>query len=296
MKAVPFAYVRPTSIVEACEILGKDDGAQIIAGGQTLVPLLAMRLARPARLVDILRIHGLSGIRHDSGSVVIGATTRQVEAERSILIADRLPLLRKALPWVGHAATRNRGTVGGSVANADNSAEIPLVLVTLGGKIALHDGKTVRTIAPADFFLGPMMTATPQGACLTEIRLPVWSGDFVGAGFQEISARRGDFAFAAAAAQLAIDESGRCSACVVGIGGATAVPAVLETVGLALVGSRLTDTEIGTAVKDAVSRLEMINDSHATPAYRRRVSEVLALRAICEAKADAMAGVAGGRK
>ncbi|MBV9236056.1 MAG: FAD binding domain-containing protein, partial [Xanthobacteraceae bacterium] len=131
MKPAPFDYVRPASIDEACAALAVEESV-VIAGGQTLIPILAMRLARPARLVDIARIPGLAGIREEGDAVVIGATTRQVEAERSAVIAARVPLLARALPFVGHAPTRNRGTLGGSVANADPAAEIPLVLVTLG--------------------------------------------------------------------------------------------------------------------------------------------------------------------
>src|ERR1700733_11666388 len=138
MKPAAFDYVRPQSIEEVCALLADDPDAAIIAGGQTLVPMMAMRLARPTRLIDIARIAALRGIRDDGGAIVIGATTRQAEAEKSAFVARALPLLTKALPWVGHAATRNRGTVGGSVANADPAAEIPLVLVTLGGDIVLR--------------------------------------------------------------------------------------------------------------------------------------------------------------
>ena len=294
MKPAPFNYVRPTSVAEACEILAADDGAQIIAGGQTLVPLLAMRLARPSQIVDVQRIPGLSGIRAEADNIVIGATTRQVAAERSTLVAERLPLLAKALPWVGHGATRNRGTVGGSVANADNSAEIPLVLVTLRGTIIVSDGKATHAIDSDDFFLGPMMTSLNQGMCLTEIRLPVWTGASVGAGFQEISARRSDFAFVSAAAQVKLDSSGQCSDCVIGIGGATPVPMRLEAASAALKGARLTNIEITDAIKGAGDRLEIMKDAHATPEYRRRVIEVLAIRAVRAAKRHAMDAQARG--
>lgn len=137
MKPAPFEYVRPDSLAEACEILAADEDARIIAGGQTLIPMLAMRLARPTRLVDILRLKELKGVRSEDGAIVIGAVTRQVEVERSEEVHRRLPLLIKALPWIGHPPTRNRGTVGGSMANADPSAEIPLVAVTLGAEIEI---------------------------------------------------------------------------------------------------------------------------------------------------------------
>src|SRR6516162_1159170 len=137
MKPAPFDYVRPDSLAEACEVLAGDEDARIIAGGQTLIPMLAMRLARPSRLVDILRLMALRGIRFDGAAIVIGAVTRQVEVERSEIVQRRLPLLARALPLVGQPSTRNRGTVGGSIANADPSAEIPLVAVTLGAEIEI---------------------------------------------------------------------------------------------------------------------------------------------------------------
>ena len=137
MKPAPFDYVRPGSLAEACALLAGDEDARVIAGGQTLVPMLAMRLARPARLVDILRLPELAGISEQPGAIVIGATTRQAQAERDPLIGKALPMLARVLPWVGHPPTRNRGTIGGSIANADPSAEIPLVAVTLGAEIVL---------------------------------------------------------------------------------------------------------------------------------------------------------------
>src|ERR1044072_5824356 len=217
MKAAPFEYVRPRSVEEACGFLSADPDAVIVAGGQTLVPMMAMRLARPTRLIDIARIPELHGTRDDGAAIAVGAATRQVTAANDDLIAHNVPLLAAALPWVGHAATRNRGTIGGAVANADPAAEIPLVLATLNGDIVLRDATGSRTIAARDFFVGPMMTAITPGACIPEIRLPVWQDSRIGVGFQEISARRSDFALVSAAAQIALDGAGQCIACAFGI-------------------------------------------------------------------------------
>src|SRR3954465_704398 len=180
MKAAPFEYVRPGTLLEACSILANDEDALPVAGGQTLVPMLAMRLARPTKLVDILRLPELTGIRRANGSLIIGATTRQVEAESSPLVAADLPLLATALPWVGHPPTRNRGTVGGSVANADPSAEIPLAAVTLGAAILLATGEGERSVPADDFFLGAMLTAIGHGECIRAIRFPVWPHKRIG--------------------------------------------------------------------------------------------------------------------
>lgn len=294
MKPVPFDYVRPISIDEACAALAQDDSV-IIAGGQTLIPMLAMRLARPARLVDIARIPDLAGIREHDGAVVIGATTRQVEAERSAVIARRVPLLAKALPFVGHAPTRNRGTLGGSVANADPAAEIPLVLVTLAGTVVFRDVAGTHQIAAQDFFLGPMMTALPRAAVVTALRFPVWAGEHIGIGFQEISTRASDFAFAAAAAQVALDPSGRCTACAIGVGGATPVPTRLDAVADALTGSAIADADIATALTHALKKIEIMIDSHASPDYRRRAAKALAARALVEARDAAARSLPRGR-
>ena len=207
MKAAAFAYSRPASIEEACALLAADDGARLIAGGQTLVPLMAMRLARPTRLVDIARLPGLAFVREEGDAVAIGAATTQRMAEGDPLVRAKLPLLARALPFVGHTATRARGTVGGSLANADSAAEIALVAVTLGATLSYREGERDETIAAADFFMGPMATALPITAVLTGVRFPAWR-ERVGTGFQEISSRRSDFAFASAAAQVALDPDG----------------------------------------------------------------------------------------
>ena len=164
MKPVAFDYVRPASVEEACALLAADEDARVLAGGQSLIPMLAMRLARPSRLVDIARIPQLSGIREGDGLVTIGATTRQVVAERDPLLARKVPLLAKALPWVGHPPTRRRGTIGGSIVHGDPAAEIALVAVTLEASLAFQSATETGEIAAAEFYLGPMITALPDGA------------------------------------------------------------------------------------------------------------------------------------
>src|SRR5262249_57540483 len=173
MKAAPFDYVRPRDLDEACAILAAEEGARVIAGGQTLVPMMAMRLARPTHLIDIARIPELAFVRQDGDAIVIGATTRQCTIERDRLVAGRLPLLAKAIPWIGHAATRARGTLGGSLAHADPAAELSLVAVALEGSIAYREGAQSSAIAAADFFIAPTITAFPSAACLTGVRFPV---------------------------------------------------------------------------------------------------------------------------
>jgi CO/xanthine dehydrogenase FAD-binding subunit len=289
VKPVPFDYIRPSTIEETCALLAQDGDTRVIAGGQSLVPMLAMRLARPTRLVDILRLPDLSGIRENGDAVVIGATTRQAAAEYDPLIAAKLPLLAKAFPWVGHPATRRRGTIGGSIAHADPSAEIPLVALTLGAEFMVRDVRGTTAIKAGEFFLGPMATAIPQGALLTEIRFPAWPQNHVGTGFHEVNARHSDFAFVCAVAQVALDDAGRCTACAVGIGGLGEFPVRLDHAAKALVGTDLNDTTSAEAVAAAMADLDVWGDLHASADYRRRTGSVLARRALNDARQSATA-------
>jgi CO/xanthine dehydrogenase FAD-binding subunit len=294
MKPAPFDYVRPGTLAEACALLAGDEDARLIAGGQTLVPMLAMRLARPARLIDILRLPELAGIREERGAVVVGATTRQAHAERDPVIRASVPMLARVLPWVGHPPTRNRGTVGGSIANADPSAEIPLVAVTLSADIMLATPDGPTSMPADDFFIGPMLTTIGLGECVSAIRFPVWPQPRIGVGFFEISARRSDFAFVAAAAQVALDEEGRCLDAALGVGGVGDRPLRLDVSSLA--GTELDAASIAEAVNAASADLEAMSDLHASAAYRRRVARVLCIRALEQARVNASAKPAKGAR
>ncbi len=294
MKPAPFDYVRPASLAEACGLLEAYEDARAIAGGQTLVPMLAMRLARPARLIDILRLPELAGIREQPGAVVVGATTRQARAERDPVIRASVPLLAQVLPWVGHPPTRNRGTIGGSIANADPSAEIPLAAVTLGAEILLATAQGERSVPADDFFIGAMLTAIGQGECIRAIRFPVWPHRRIGVGFFEISARRSDFAFVAAAAQVALDDEDRAIEVALGVGGIGDRPLRLDV--SSLKATRLDAASVSDAVHAASRELEPGSDLHASAAYRRRVAVTLGIRALEQARADAAGKSAGGAR
>ena len=288
MKPAPFEYSRPADIDEACALLAADDGARVIAGGQTLVPLMAMRLARPTRLIDIARIPGLAYVRDEGKDIAIGATTRQHVIESDPVVRAKLPLLAKVMPFVGHTATRARGTVGGSLVNGDPAAEIVLVAVTLGATLVWRDGGTDNSIAASDFFLGPMVTALPLTACLAEARFPVWPEPRVGVGFHEINARQSDFAFVSAAAQIALDADGRCTRAAIGIGAATAVPLRLDAVAEALQGQALRRRRgARSRSRPRSPTSKPMADLHASAEYRKRVAVTLAVRAIADAYQDA---------
>lgn len=285
MKAAQFEYERPASIAEACEILAQYDNARVLAGGQTLVPMLAMRLARPSKLVDIYRIQSIKGIEQREGAVVIGAATRQAEVENSAAVRRHLPLLSRALPWVGHPPTRNRGTVGGSIANADPSAEIPLVAVTLGAEIEIANLDGYSSMPADEFFIGAMVTSAMPGDCLTSVRFPVWPEKRIGTAFQEVSARKSDFAFVAAGAQIALDSEGKCERIALGVGGLGDRPISLDVA--SAIGARLDKDSIEEIVRGACRHLETYGDLHASAEYRSRVAVALCSRVLHESLADA---------
>ena len=207
-------------------------------------------------------------------------------------LASSVPMLARVLPWVGHPPTRNRGTVGGSIANADPSAEIPLVAVTLGADIMIATTRGPTSMSADDFFIGPMLTAIGQGECVKAIRFPVWPHQRIGVGFFEISARRSDFAFVAAAAQVALDDDGRCLEIALGAGGVGDRPIRLNV--SSLVGAKLDPASMTEAVHAASADIDAMSDLHASAAYRRRVAAVLCVRALEQARAEAAAKPARG--
>ncbi len=274
-------------------MLASDESARVIAGGQTLVPMMAMRLARPTLLVDISRIAELSYIRADGDAISIGATTRQCLVERDLLIAARLPLLAHAIPFIGHAATRARGTVGGSLANGDPAAELPLIAITLDAVLEYRAGGRSEKIPAHDFYIGPMTTTLPGNAVLTSVRFPVWSGK-VGVGFHEVNARRSDFAFVAAAAQVELGDGGKCKRIAIGVGAATDFPIRLTDAEKKLTGSALEPTTVKNTVVGALADIVPLSDLHASAEYRRRVAANLAARAVADALSHASGKKAHG--
>jgi len=265
------------------------DDARPIAGGQSLAPMMAMRLARPAWLVDIDGITGLKYIRVDGDRLRTGAGTRQRALERDALAGRSVPLLSAALQWVGHAQTRNRGTLGGSLAHADPSAELPLAACVLDAEIGVRSIRGRRRLRAGDLFTGPMTTALDADELIEEIAWPIWSDARAGSAFTEVSIRHGDFALVAAAAQVALDGEGRCLRASFGVGGADATPVVFPEIARTLTGSRLEDDAVAVAAASASTLLEPGEDLHASAAYRRHLSTVLVARAMREARDRARA-------
>lgn len=272
-------------------MLGREgDSAKIIAGGQSLVPMMAMRLSRPSLLVDINEIAGLKFIeagKSEASVVRIGACTRQCVIERDTGLAAQVPMLRDALHWVGHVQTRSRGTLGGSLVHADPAAELPLAAQVLGAELVLRSAAGARSVVAHDFFAGPMMSAIEPNECLEEIRWPIWREQRVGSAFTEISIRHGDFAIVAAAAQIALDDAGRCARAAFGFAGVGQTALAFPRLAERLVGTRLDDEIVQSVVHDAAAELAPSADLHASAAYRTHLARVLGVRVLRTAHADA---------
>jgi CO/xanthine dehydrogenase FAD-binding subunit len=293
MKAAEFDYVRAGSLAEVCDLLADPDiETKIIAGGQTLVPLMVMRMARPERLVDINHVAELQGVRVEGDELVIGACTRQRHAERSPEVQANLPLLALALTFVGHTQTRNRGTVGGSIVNADPSAEIALVATALDATMVCvsRDGETARKASA--FFEDVMTTAIEETECLVAVRFPVWRGGrAMGVGFHEISARASDFAVASAAAQMVLDEAGACERVTLAVGGVAAKPFRVDAAIDALTGALPDDDAIAAAIAHVDPFVEIATEDAAELAYRRGLARTVAERALRDARDAARKGL-----
>ncbi|HSZ98788.1 MAG TPA: xanthine dehydrogenase family protein subunit M [Streptosporangiaceae bacterium] len=284
MKPSPFRYSRPESVADALALL--DMEAKVLAGGQSLVPLLSMRLAAPEHLVDINRLAELSYVKLAGGTVCVGALARHAEVLASPAAAAAQPLLRKALRYVAHPAIRNRGTTVGSLVHADPAGEMPAVLALLGGTVRVASTTGERTIAAGEFFLGPLESAVEPDELAIEAQFPVLSPAGAGTGFAEISRRRGDYAICGVAAMAWLSADGR-------VGGATAaylsvgpVPVVLDLTE-AVAGAAPDATAFPAAADLAREHLRPAADIHATAAYRRHLAGVLTERALLEALAGA---------
>jgi carbon-monoxide dehydrogenase medium subunit len=265
MKAAPFEYSRPADIDEACSMLAADENARVIAGGQTLVPMMAMRLARPTRLIDINRIVGLSYIRADGDAVAIGATTRQCDLERDALVARDLPLLAKAIPWIGHAATRARGTIGGSLANADPHGDLPAVFLALDGEVTAEGPGGQRTISAADLFVDYLQTSLSADEILTAVRVPKAARS----AYVKFNRRAQDWAIVGAAAVI---EGGSARIALTGV---ASTPVRASAAEAAFSGANSAE-----AAEHAADGLDPPSDTAASGEYRAHLTKVLVRRAL----------------
>jgi 2-furoyl-CoA dehydrogenase FAD binding subunit len=280
VKPVAFDYHRPQTISEAVALLAEQrEEAAVLAGGMTLGPMLNLRLVRPRAVVDISRIQALQAVSLRSDVVATGAGLVQNDALRSDVVARELPLLVLALPWVGHFQTRNRGTLGGSVAHADPSAEIPLCLVVSGGTVVLQSRRRERRVPAREFFVGALMTQRRPDEMVTALEWPRAAPD-TGHAFAEIAQRHGDFAIAAAACSLRLGRDDRVEDLSLGVGGVESRPVAIDT---ARFVGRSAD-EIATGLSEhAAAGVTPIEDHSASADYRIALTQVLVERAVGDA-------------
>ena len=289
MKPSPLRLARPRSLEEALALLAEHgDDAKVIAGGQSLVPLLNFRLAAPAVLVDLNRVPALAMVDIAGDSVRVGALCSQRDLERHAAALDACPLLRLALPFVGHVATRNRGTVGGSIAHADAAAELPLLLQTLAGEVEVTGQSGARLVPSEEFLVSHLTSCLEPDEIVTEVRFPV-TGAGWGVGFAEVAPRHGDYAVCAVACALRV-EAGVVAEARLGAGAVSDRPLRLDAAERALVGSRCEPAALESAAGDARGAVDPSDGMHASAEYRRHLTGVLARRASQRAYAMA-AGV-----
>ena len=285
MKPAPFDYFAPTSVDEVRDLLIRyGDDAKILAGGQSLIPVMALRLAQPSVLIDINGVRELDYIRDDaSGGLAIGAITRHRAVERSPLVQQKAPLLASSLEWVGHPQIRNRGTIGGSLAHADPAAELPALAVALDATFTVTNaGGASRTLQAGDFFVSYLTTALAGDDLLSEIYFPSLPAG-AGWSFQEVARRHGDFALVGVAAVVGLGDPGTCSHVRVALFGVA--PTAVRSPGAeqALLGQKPDEQAIAAAAAAIANDIEPLADVHASAAYRMYVATNLVRKALTEA-------------
>jgi carbon-monoxide dehydrogenase medium subunit len=283
MKPAPFRYHRPADLDEALDVLTRT-GGKVLAGGQSLIPILNLRLAEPADIVDINRLTELAYVRSENGGARIGALARHSEVERDGATAARLPILRQALHLVAHPVIRNRGTVVGSLVHADPAAELPAVLALLGGSLTLsRAGGETRTVAADEFFIGPLECTIDPAELAISAYFPVPPGR-TGMDISELSRRHGDFALAGVATLVSVDEERRVETARAACFGVGATPVLVDlsaAVSGIVPGSATEDGRDWAAASDLIrSTIDPDEDIHATAAYRRHLTGVLAARSL----------------
>jgi carbon-monoxide dehydrogenase medium subunit len=279
MKLPPVEYEAPTTVAEAIDLLAEHgDEASVLAGGQSLIPLLALRLARPEVLIDINGIDELSGVSAADGHVAIGATTREYVAEESGTVADTLPLLAAALPLIGHEAIRSRGTIGGSLAHADPAAELPAVARALDAEFVVRGPSGMRVIPAAQWFDGYLTTSRRPDELLTEVRFPA-AGPGTGVSFEEVARRHGDFAIVGLAASL-VFSGGVISEARLAFAGVSDVPVRAAAAEDLLAGERPSAELFDEAARRATEDLDPPADLHGSSDYRKTVAAAVVRRGL----------------
>lgn len=280
MKPAPFSYHAPTSVDEALVLLGElGDQGCILAGGQALLPLMNLRLARPKHLVDINPVAEIDYIRSEDGVLVIGACTRVAALERSREVAEYAPLAAEAAGNIAHPSVRNRGTVGGNIAYADPATELPAVLLAMDGEVVLASTRGRRTLSAMEFFRGPYATARSADELLMEVRLRSWSAG-TGHAFLEFTRKHGSYALVGSAVLVHLDDNGRIDRAAISLCGVDETPVRASAAMELLVGNAPSATLFEEAASAAVSGLDPLPDVKASSAYRLKLARVYVRRAL----------------
>ena len=304
VKAAAFDYLAPRTLDQALTALSAHgDDAKLLAGGQSLAPVLALRLANPAVLIDLNRVAGLDRLQTDgAGDMHIGAMVRSRTLELSPEIARAQPLIHAAMPWVAHVQIRNRGTLGGSLSHADPSAELPAVAIACDAVLTLRSLRGEREVAAESFFKGLFTTALAQDEILTSVRFPGWPATRR-CGFIELARRHGDYAIVGVALTVDIDDSAKVTAARLVLFGASDMPMRARAVESALIGERADSALAARAASAAAAGLDLRSDHQASAEYRRELAQVLTRRALVQAfsapaatVAGAPPGIAGGQQ
>lgn len=290
MKPAPFEYLAPRTVEEALAALQRSspDG-KLLAGGQSLLPLLNLRLARPKVLIDLNAIPTDGGIRETAQSLAVDALTRQSAVERSSLVRERCPILAEAMRHIGHAAIRHRGTIGGSLAHGDPAAELPAVALALDAKFEIARPGGARVVAADEFFLDYLTTALEPDEMLRQISFPVLDS-FTGYGLEEIARRHGDFAIAGVVAIVNLDDAGKVAEARIALFALAPTPVRARKAESSLIGREPDDQVIGGAAALVREVLDPASDTRASAAYRKHAAEILTARALKKAVQVARAG------
>ncbi len=290
MKPAPFEYHAPESLADVTALLAEHgDDAKVLAGGQSLVPMLALRLTRFDHIIDLNRVSELQGVERSNGTLTVKSMTRQSVVEHDAAAGAAVPLLAEAIPLIGHFQIRNRGTVGGSIAHADPASELPAVALALDAELEVAGASGTRRVPAADFFLGTWTTAVEADEILTAVHFPVWQGN-AGFAVEEIARRSGDFALAGVVAAVELDDAGAVSRSAIAFLGMAPTPVRAGAAEAALNGSSPTAPELAEIGRLAVGDTEPTADVHASAEYRQHVGAHLVERAVDRALGAARRG------
>ncbi len=280
MKPAPFEYHAPESLSDVTALLAEHgDEAKVLAGGQSLVPMLALRLTRFEHIVDLNRVEQLRGVTRANGTLTVRSMTTQRTVEHDAAAGEAVPLLAQAIPLIGHFQIRNRGTVGGSIAHADPASELPAVALALDAELEVIGASGTRTVSAADFFVGTWTTTVGEDEILSAVHFPVWTGN-VGFAVEEVARRSGDFALTGVVAAVEVDGAGDVSRAGISFLGMASTPVRARQAEEALVGTAPDATELEEIGRLAVADTDPTADVHASAEYRKHVGAHLVVRAL----------------